>query len=52
MELACLLLQNTSLPIPEISARLGYEDAHYFSGLFRQRMGVPPRVWRTKPAHF
>ena len=52
MELACLLLQNTSLPIQEISARLGYEDAHYFSGLFRQRMGVPPRVWRTKPAHF
>lgn len=46
MELACRLLRNTALPVREIAARLGYEDAHYFSGLFRKAMGVPPSSLR------
>jgi AraC family transcriptional regulator of arabinose operon len=46
MELACRLLESSAMPIREIAARLGYDDAQYFSGLFKQRKGVPPSFWR------
>ena len=46
MELACRLLESSALPVKEIAARLGYEDAQYFSGLFRRMMGIPPLRWR------
>ena len=48
MELACRLLRNTALPVREIAARLGYDDAHYFSGLFRKAIGVPPSSLRKR----
>lgn len=46
IQLACRLLQSTALPVQEISSRLGYEDAHYFSGLFHRYMGVSPSDYR------
>ena len=46
LELACRLLQSTALPVQEIAARLGYEDAHYFSGLFRRHTGRTPSDFR------
>ena len=46
MALACTLLESTALPVSEIAARLGYEDAQYFSGLFRRMQGVTPTGWR------
>ena len=48
MEAAKQLLLNTSLQIQEISNQLGYEDAHYFSNLFKQRWGVSPRMYQQK----
>lgn len=51
MELACRLLESSALSVQEISSRLGYEDAHYFSGLFKSKMGCAPRKWRTERDH-
>ena len=48
MELACRLLQSTALSVQEIAARLGYEDAHYFSGLFRRAVGQTPSGYRKR----
>ena len=48
MELACRLLQSTALSVQEIASRLGYEDAHYFSGLFHRAVGQPPSSYRKK----
>ena len=48
VEQACQLLDNTALPFAEISRRLGYEDAYYFSRLFKKTMGLPPRDYRLQ----
>lgn len=43
---ACLLLRNTNLQVQEIAERLQFQDAHYFSGLFHEKMGVTPKEYR------
>ncbi len=48
MEHACYLLDSTSLPVSQVANRLGYEDAYYFSRLFKKTVGVSPRVYRSK----
>lgn len=48
LQIAASLLKNTALPVQEIAAQLGYEDAHYFSGLFKKEMGVPPKLYRKE----
>lgn len=40
------LLQYTTLPVGEISGRLGYSDQHYFSNLFKQKCGISPIKYR------
>lgn len=51
IEMAKKYLQNTSLPIGEVAALVGIKDYNYFSRLFKQRVGVPPRQFRqlSKP---
>ena len=49
----CLLearryLGYTSLSIAEISERLGYEDANYFTRFFRLKIGVTPGQFRNQ----
>lgn len=48
------LLEETTLQIKEIAARLGYDDQFYFSRLFKSVHGVSPREYRfqkgTSPA--
>ena len=46
IEQACRLLDNTQLPIKEISAQLGYPDSLYFSRLFKRELGVSPKYYR------
>jgi AraC family transcriptional regulator, arabinose operon regulatory protein len=46
MQRAAALLQWAEAPVAEIAARVGYEDAYYFSRLFRSVFGVSPRAYR------
>lgn len=45
---AAHLLSDTPLPVGEIARRCGYEDALYFSRLFRRKYGVAPSVFREQ----
>ncbi len=44
---ACELLETTNLPIKEISVTVGYADPHFFSRVFRARLGVSPKAYRN-----
>lgn len=46
MVVAERLLRDTMLPVKEVAEHLGYEDAHYFSGLFKKEKGVSPKQFR------
>ena len=48
MEAACAMLHNTTLTVQEIAFRLGYEDPHYFSNLFKQYRGISPKNFRER----
>jgi transcriptional regulator GlxA family with amidase domain len=40
------LLESGSLPVDEISAEVGYEDASFFRRLFKRRTGLSPGQYR------
>lgn len=40
------LLAETDLSVKEIGIQTGFEDQHYFSRLFRQKLNVTPTAWR------
>lgn len=42
------LLRTTNLKVFEISERIGYEDAHYFSYNFRKNLGMTPGQFRKE----
>jgi len=46
VEEAKRLLEGGSLPVEEISARVGYEEPAFFRRLFRRRTGLPPAQYR------
>ena len=46
MQAACRLLVETTLPIHEVAARVGFADEYYFSRRFRIEQGMPPREYR------
>lgn len=48
MEHASYLLDSTGLPINHVAMRLGYDDAYYFSRLFKKFVGVSPREYRNR----
>ncbi|HHU79331.1 MAG: PocR ligand-binding domain-containing protein [Caldicoprobacterales bacterium] len=50
IEEAKKLLQDRSLTIFDISARVGYEDPGYFSKVFKKNMGVSPNQYRKNTA--
>ncbi|GGB91677.1 MmsAB operon regulatory protein [Marinobacterium zhoushanense] len=47
IERACHLLDTTSNSINEIAFAVGYEDAYYFSRIFKKIMGVSPSQYRN-----
>ena len=47
---ACSLLKETSLPVSDIARSIGYEDALYFSRLFKQKKGQTPTQYRKTKA--
>ncbi len=48
MEKACELLATTTAPVAEIAARVGIDDAAYFSRIFSRHMGMSPVAWRRR----
>lgn len=48
MRRACRLLRQTALLTSEVGYRVGYNDPHYFSALFKRRMGLSPRAYRRQ----
>ena len=46
MENACGLLSDTAMSVSEIAHRCGYEDALYFTQVFRRQMGLTPTAYR------
>ncbi|WP_239625709.1 AraC family transcriptional regulator [Paenibacillus sp. H1-7] len=48
VESAKLMLIETHLTVNEISEQLGYSDPHYFSNLFKQKIGMRPTAFRSK----
>ncbi|MGB2131257.1 MAG: AraC family ligand binding domain-containing protein [Marinobacterium sp.] len=47
IERACHLLDVTNKGIKEIAWAVGYEDAYYFSRIFRKMMGISPSRYRA-----
>lgn len=48
MEEACELLKDSDIKLYEVCGRVGFEDANYFSRVFKQHMGMSPSVYREK----
>ncbi|MHA6530424.1 response regulator [Paenibacillus sp. BAC0078] len=48
MEKAAYLLIHTPLKIYEVSAELGYSNAHYFIKLFKEYAGMTPQEFRDR----
>ena len=48
IETAKQLLENTTLPIIEVTERVGYSDISSFSRLFKQRTGLTPAAYRQR----
>jgi len=47
IDMAKILLADTNLKIKEIASRLAFEDAYYFSRLFKQKTDMSPREYRN-----
>lgn len=47
LQRACEWLETTDRTVAEIGAALGYADPLYFSRVFRQKIGQPPRTYRS-----
>ena len=45
---ACFMLDETNMKVNQISAKLGINDAFYFSRLFCKIMGMCPKEYRAK----
>lgn len=46
MQVACDLLESTNLSIVQISRMVSYDDAHFFSKLFKKHVGISPSQYR------
>lgn len=42
------LLADTEFSVKEIAIQTGFEDEHYFSRLFRQKLNLTPSEWRRR----
>lgn len=48
MEKAAELMKETDKTLEAISFLVGYDDYHYFSRVFRKKMGISPSEYRSK----
>jgi len=47
IERACHLLDTTDKEIKEVAYAVGYDDAYYFSRIFRKQLGISPSQYRA-----
>ena len=47
MGAACDLLHGTDMSVKQIGALVGYNDAHFFSRVFKKHVGVSPKTYRS-----
>lgn len=47
----CSLLENSNLPIKDISEIIGYESVEYFTRIFKQVYKITPSEYRQSKAH-
>jgi two-component system, response regulator YesN len=47
MEEAKTLLKSTNLKILEVAEKVGYENSHYFSTIFKKNTGIHPQKYRS-----
>ena len=52
IEYACRLLEEKELMVTEIACRLGYENAYYFSKVFRKYTGMSPTSYQKHVTEF
>jgi len=52
IEHAQRLLLDTSLPIIEIAALVGFEEQSYFSKVFKEKTNLSPGKYRKQAGHF
>ena len=45
---ACRLLRTTTLPVTAIASQCGFENANYFTVVFRTEYGIPPSKYRAE----
>lgn len=50
IQLACLLLRDTTLPVAEIMNRVGIRDITHFGRVFRRETGLSPTAYRQRAA--
>ena len=48
MEEAKEMLNKSNMRINEIASAVGYQDAHYFSDVFKKEVGITPRKYRQR----
>lgn len=48
IEYACRMLEDNELMVMEIAYRLGFENAYYFSKVFRKYMGMSPTDYQRR----
>ena len=46
LNVACDLLKNRDMSVKEVAARVGYDNPHFFSKLFKKKMGVSPGQYK------
>jgi AraC-like DNA-binding protein len=46
-EIACRLLQNTTLPVAQVARTLGYSEVSAFTRSFKRRLAYGPAAWRA-----
>lgn len=42
------MLISSAIPVNEISEKLGFSDEHYFSNIFKDKVGMSPNKYRNK----
>jgi transcriptional regulator GlxA family with amidase domain len=46
INVACDLLRNHDMSVKEVAASVGYDNAHFFSKIFKKKTGTTPKKYK------